>query len=64
MKEKIGEKVIYQQGTYRKVQRWYKGWHPDIGVLTHGHSGEETVTVEDIVSARPYLVKESPPRQL
>jgi len=45
--ELLDEKIIFQRGSYKKVQRWYKGSHP-IGVIIKGLTGWETVVEQDV----------------
>ena len=49
--EIVGEEIIHQQGCYRRLRRWVKGWHPELGQLMFGLSGPETVMEVD--SIRP-----------
>lgn len=59
MIEIVGEEVIHQQNSFRRVRRWIKGWHPELGLLTFGYTGPETVMEVDLI--RPmgtYIVTE------
>lgn len=54
MPEIIGEQVVLQQGSFKRVRRWYRGKYPEIGVLQppwSGLSGDwETITEEGVIS--------------
>jgi hypothetical protein len=39
----LDEKVIFQNGRLQRVRRWWRGIHPDRGVIVHGWTGWETV---------------------
>ncbi|MBI2086447.1 hypothetical protein HYT74_03845 [Candidatus Daviesbacteria bacterium] len=39
----LGEVIIDQQGGFSRVRRYLKGWHPDLGRLSYGWQGEETI---------------------
>jgi len=43
MNELLDEKVIEQRGPWRRVRRWWRGIHPDRGIISIGWSGLETV---------------------
>ena len=58
--EIVGEQVLYQNGSFRRVRRWIRGWHPELGQLMMGFTGPETVMEVD--SIRPmgtYYVQEA-----
>ena len=42
MIEILDEQIISQQGCFRRVRRWLRGAHPQLGVLTWGLTGIET----------------------
>lgn len=46
-----GEHIVFQQGSFRRVVRYLKGWHPELGVLHFGFSGPETIQEVHVVSA-------------
>lgn len=54
MPEILGEQIVFQQGSFKRVRRWYKGKHPEIGILQPpwaGLSGEwETITEEGVIT--------------
>lgn len=52
--EVLGEEVIHESGSYKRVRRWLRGWHPKLGVLTWGWAGRETVAELDIVKLTYY----------
>jgi len=51
--EVLDEKVIAQQGSFRRVKRWVRGKHPELGVLLHPGqtlTGDwETVIEKDVI---------------
>lgn len=49
MIEILDEQVIYQQGSFRRVRRWLRGAHPDLGVLIWGLTGLETLQEKDVI---------------
>jgi hypothetical protein len=58
----LDEKVIARRGRFRRTRRWWRGIHPDKGVITKGWTGWETVEEKDqIVPVRTFWVKERPP---
>lgn len=54
MPEILGEQVLHQQGSFRRLRRWLRGKHPELGLLQPpwaGLSGDwETVVEVDAVS--------------
>jgi hypothetical protein len=47
--ELLDEKIIYQNGCYRRVKRWFKGSHPEIGIIIKGFTGLETIVEQDVI---------------
>ncbi len=47
--EIVGEQVLDQSGSYRRVRRWIRGWHPELGTLMMGYTGPETVMDVDVI---------------
>lgn len=59
----LDEITLFQSGSFRRVRRFYEGWHPHLGVLHFGlgkHEiivggkvlrGCETIVDEDVVFA-------------
>jgi hypothetical protein len=47
--EILGEKVISQSGSYRRVQRWLRGIHPELGTIVRGYTGWETLQEVDVI---------------
>lgn len=45
--EIVGEQVISDCGGFRRIKRWIKGWHPQLGQLTWGLTGQETIIEKD-----------------
>lgn len=49
--EVLDEQVLYQQGVYRRVRQYLRGWHPELGVLHMGWQGQETIVEKDMIRA-------------
>lgn len=47
--EILSEEVLHQQGSYRRVRRWLKGKHPELGTLVQGWTGWETMQEIDVI---------------
>lgn len=52
----ICEKVLYQNGSYKQIERWYKGWSevkdptkPSRQRVTNGWQGKEEMEVVDVI---------------
>ena len=45
----LSEIVIRDHGTYRRVRQYLPGHHPQLGLLTSGWSGAETVVERDVI---------------
>ena len=55
----LDEKVVYQNGHFQRVRRWWRGPHPEKGTITRGWTGWETVEErERILPVQTFLVKE------
>jgi hypothetical protein len=48
-KDLLDEKVISQQGRKKRIQRWWRGIHPDKGVIVQGYTGWETLEEKDLI---------------
>lgn len=46
----VGEVVLNQDGTFRRIRQYLAGWHPERGVLHFGWSGRETIVERDVIS--------------
>jgi len=58
--EVLDEQVILEHGHFQRVRRWWRGIHPDKGVVIRGLSGWETVEEKDrILPMRTVLVREA-----
>lgn len=60
--ELLGEQIIYEKGSLRRVRRYYRGWYPNMGplsVLTStGWQGQETIVEMDAVRpVRTFMVE-------
>jgi hypothetical protein len=47
--EILDEKIIFRNGAYKRVKRWYRGKHPGLGTIIKGLSGWETVVEQDVI---------------
>ncbi len=47
--EILDEHVLYQNGSFKRIKRWLRGIHPELGVLHLGLTGWETVQVADVL---------------
>lgn len=47
--EVLGEIVLFQQGTFSRVRRYLRGWHPEAGTLHSGWQGPETIAEKDVI---------------
>ena len=47
--EILGEETLYQQGCFRTVRRYLRDWHPELGILSNGWQGPETIVVQDVI---------------
>lgn len=47
----LNEQVVEKFGTFERVIRWYKGWHPEIrgSILIIGLTGKETRVEKSII---------------
>jgi hypothetical protein len=55
----LGELEIVRRGCFRSVRRYLAGWHPHLGRLHYGWSGQETIVERDLVSpVRLFVVGE------
>ena len=50
----LAEEVLTGQGTFRRVRQFLSGWHSELGIMTNGWQGRETVVEKD--SIRPLFV--------
>lgn len=42
--------TIYQQGGFRRVVEYIRGWYPELGKLHIGHQGQETIIERTILT--------------
>lgn len=57
--EMLDEKVVTQHGSMQRVQRWWRGVHPDKGIIIRGLTGWETLEETDrILPVRTFVVTE------
>jgi hypothetical protein len=54
MPEILSEQLLHKQGSFRRVRRWFRGKHPELGILVPPHCGLsgdwETIADVDLVS--------------
>jgi len=55
-RELLYEQVLEEKGSFKRVRRWWRGWHPDLGKLISGWQGEETVQETTVI--RPRIIIE------
>jgi putative AlgH/UPF0301 family transcriptional regulator len=48
--EVLDEQVLHQQGSFKRVKRWLRGKHPQLGILHLGYTGWETIQEVDVIS--------------
>jgi len=48
----LSERVISQQGCFRRVIRYLEGWHASKGKLTMGYRGKETIQTIDLIEPK------------
>jgi len=47
--ELLDVQVVYQQGRYQRIRRWWRGVHPERGTIILGLTGWETVEEKDLI---------------
>lgn len=53
----LDERVIRRQGRFQRIQRWWRGIHPERGQIHYGWSGWETLEERDrIVPTKTFVV--------
>jgi hypothetical protein len=58
----LDEQVVWQQGRFQRIRRWWRGIHPEKGTITQGLTGWETVEEKDlIVPLRVFTVGQQEP---
>lgn len=58
--ELLDEQILYQQGSFSRVKRYYRGWHLELGgIFTNkGLKGQETIVERDAIRpVRTFMVK-------
>ena len=58
-RELLDEQILSTSGAWQRVRRWWRGIHTELGTITHGWSGWETI--EECDRVRPvhvFLVRE------
>lgn len=58
MLEIVNETVLYssESGTFKKIRRWVRGWHPKLGKLLWGYTGQETEIDIDVICSKTFMV--------
>lgn len=49
--EILDEETVSQSGCFRRVRRWLKGIHPELGIIVRGFTGWETLQEISVVKA-------------
>lgn len=52
----VCEIIISQQGCYKRVKRWIRGYHPEKGIITFGFTGPETIVETDVITPIYYFM--------
>lgn len=47
--EVLDEQVLRSRGCFKVVRRWFKGQHPELGVIIQGLTGWETVVDQEVI---------------
>jgi hypothetical protein len=47
--EILDEQIVHQNNSFVKVKRWIKGRHPEMGKITWGYTGFETIVEKDVI---------------
>jgi hypothetical protein len=54
--ELLDEKLIAQRGCLPRIKRWWRGMHPEKGIITKGWTGWETVEEKERIPIRTFAV--------
>lgn len=54
--EILSEKVIERNGNHKRVRRWLRGEHPELGKIIRGYTGLETV--QEVEVDKPEILGE------
>ena len=47
--EILNRETLYEQGVFRRVREWKRGWNKEDGLFCIGWSGKETLIERDII---------------
>jgi hypothetical protein len=47
--EVVGSQVLIERGGLRCIRYWLHGWHPLIGKIIWGLTGQETIVDQDVI---------------
>jgi len=50
-RELLCEQVIKENGNFKIVRRWWRGWYPELGRLGFGLQGKETIQEITVIKA-------------
>lgn len=50
-RELLDEQVICERGSWQRIRRWWRGIHAELGTITRGWTGWETIEERDRVRA-------------
>lgn len=57
--EILDEQIIHQCNSFKRVKRWLRGKHPQLGVLHMGYTGWETIQEADVITPMMTFTVES-----
>lgn len=57
----LDTQIISQANAVRRVRRWWRGIHPEKGIITRGLTGWETVEERDLLPVHILDVNDEPP---
>jgi hypothetical protein len=54
----LDDQIISQPGYLKRIRRWWQGVHPELGTITFGWTGWETVQEKDVLPIHTFTVTE------
>ena len=56
----LDTQIIYKSGCFMCVRQWIKGIHPQLGIISKGWTGWETIIEKDVIKPlHTFYVKEN-----
>ncbi len=56
----LDTQILFQQGSFMKIRRWWAGKHPNLGIIIWGLTGVETVQEISIIKPQfSYMVSDN-----